>query len=875
VTVSDNRSVLVELRAQVGSYIAGIQNARKATRDMLTEATRDTKANNANLQALGRTGLIVGGVIAAGLGLAIKQFAEFDHAMSNVKAVTGATTAELNQLKDAAIQAGAVTVFNAKDAADAEGELAKAGVSVRDILGGGLTGALNLAAAGQIGVADAANIAATAMVQFGKDGSAVPHIADLLAAAANKAQGGVDDMATALKYVGPIAHQMGISLEETTGTIAELANNGILADQAGTDLRGVLSSLTSPSKIAADTMKSLGINVYDAKGNFVGFSGVADQLSQHMGTLSNAERDQALGRIFGNAQITAARILYAGGAADVNKWTKAVNDDGAAARIAHTNLDNLAGDFEQLKGSIQTALIQQGSTANVSLRKLTEGATGAVNSFAGLPRPLQYAGTALAGVSSAALLSAGAVGTMLPKIRAARTELEGLGSAGTFASKGIGALGKAGFVGAIVAGIAVGLHGLTVEINNLTGHGTPEIDNLTNSLLKFRAGGKASGETARLFGKDMIGLNRDIAAVSGAGAKFNTGFGILPSRVDNARRDIDALDKSLGNLVSSGHADVAQKVLKQVTDSIGPAAAGNLVPHLDDYRNALTNADTQQQLTAQSADQQAQALGYVDASAQDAAAAVKAYATALTDTTAIDAYTATAQTSQAFKDLTKNLKDGGKVTDAEKISLGSFASQVKSAAGALNDNGASQKRVNAYLKDGRQKFEEAAVAAGYGADQAKRLAHNLIAIPKRTDIPVDTSQIEKANRELRKLIGLLTRAGATQAVGRGIAGKLTANPGLVDAQHRAGGGPFGAGPLLVGERGPELLYSSGSGTVTNADSTARILTTASAGSVSNSTTHGPTFSPSYTIVTADPMVAAQKSTQALKSMVFERTGRVV
>jgi TP901 family phage tail tape measure protein len=234
--------------------------------------------------AIGTVGAtLVGAGIAAGLGAVVSKSIDFEKAMSAAGAASTASAGQLGQLREAAIKAGADTQYSATQAAGAITEMAKAGVSTADILKGGLAGALDLAAAGQLDVGEAAGIAATAMTQFGLSGSQIPHVADLLAAGAGKAMGSVEDLAGALKYVGPVAAGMGVSIEETTGTLALFASQGILSEQAGTSLRGMLSSLTSPSKIAAEQMSELGINVFDAQGKFIGLAGVAKELHDSMG----------------------------------------------------------------------------------------------------------------------------------------------------------------------------------------------------------------------------------------------------------------------------------------------------------------------------------------------------------------------------------------------------------------------------------------------------------------------------------------------------------------------------------------------------------------------------------------------------------------
>jgi TP901 family phage tail tape measure protein len=422
-----DRTVQIRLIGQFQGYLAQVKAAEVATMRFVGTLEKSA-AKRAALNDLGSAAGKFGLAAAVGFGLAVKSAASFDHSMSAVKAVLDKTDlGKFGKLRDLAIQQGKVTKFSASEAAQGVEELAKAGVSAADILGGGLKGALSLAAAGNISVKEASEDAATALTQFGLAGSAVPHVADLLSAAANKAQGEVTDMATSLKYVGPVAHSMGVSIEETVGTIAELAHAGILGDQAGTSLRGMLTALTSPSRIASKEMQKLGINVYDAQGQFVGLRGIAGQLRGSMKDLTNAERDQAFGRIFGNQQITAARVLYAGGAKAVDEWTRKVNDSGNAARTAAIKMDNFQGDLEQLRGSLETASIGAGGGAQGPLREMTQDVTALVNAYISLPGPLKSAGTQLLGFGAILGLGTFALTRTLTGIASTRANMDTLG----------------------------------------------------------------------------------------------------------------------------------------------------------------------------------------------------------------------------------------------------------------------------------------------------------------------------------------------------------------------------------------------------------------------------------------------------------------
>jgi TP901 family phage tail tape measure protein len=318
--------------------------------------------------------LAAGAGAAAGLaiGKAVKVFAEFDEAMSAVGAATGATGEELDSLGEAALSAAADTKFGATDAARGIEALGKAGIETSDIIGGGLKGALDLAAAGEIEVASAAEVAASAMTQFGLSGADVPHIADLIAAAAGKAQGSVDDMAQAMSQSGLVASQMGLSIEETTGTLAAFASAGLTSSDAGTSFRTMLLRLANPIGKAAAEMERLGISAFDSQGAFVGMEALAGNLQAALANMTQEQRTASLAIIFGQDAIRGANVLFAEGASGIAEWTAKVDDSGFAAEQADERTKNLKGDLEKLGGAVEAMGIQIGRAADGPLRKLSQ-----------------------------------------------------------------------------------------------------------------------------------------------------------------------------------------------------------------------------------------------------------------------------------------------------------------------------------------------------------------------------------------------------------------------------------------------------------------------------------------------------------------------
>ena len=808
-----DRTVTAKVRAEVGGFVSGINTARTNMVAFNDEIAKSAKKKQA-LTELGATAGKVGLAAAIGLGVIAHAAMNFDKSMSRVEATGADAAGSMDELRKAAIKAGADTQFSATEAADGITALLKAGVSAKDVLAGGLTGALNLAASGELAVGDAAEIAATALTQFHLSGDQTSHVADLLAAAAGKAQGEVTDMAGALKYVGPVASQMGVSIEETTGTIAELASQGILADQAGTSLRGMLSALTSPSKMAATEMKNLGISMYDANGQFIGFEGIAGQLQTKMKGLTNAERDQALGRIFGNEQITSARILYAGGAAAVDKWTSAVNDQGYAATSAATKMDNLSGDIEQLKGSLETFLIGAGEGSQGPLRTLTQNATTAVNVLNELPAPLKNVAVGMLAITAitggglwfGAKVQAGIIATK------ANLVTLGVTAEGTAMSIRSVAL-AAGAIGVV----SLGLPDLFSETDSLL-KSSAAADATATSFDELSAALQASnvGKNAASLGIDVNRLAQDLIkngesgayatevmgklhdATDGAGDAFGEFISRdIPGYSNNTEKAADA-SKDLGDIISNN------------TDIVGKGAEANL------SGGKILARYSQAAVAARNASKgEAHAL-------RDATDAMVKKRQA-----SLDALKGEIGYAQAVLDAKQALKDNKHTLDTTKQAGIDNTQVLISLAEAWNGQAPAAKNAKGSYKDARDELIHTAKEFGATRKEARDYADQLLETPKRVQAKVILDKEEASaglgefTRELHNLDGTTVNTYVVTTIRRPD-GSLAAAGGheAPDAapprkKHRAMGGPTSAGETYwVGENGPEILTMPRNGYVT-------------------------------------------------------------
>jgi TP901 family phage tail tape measure protein len=397
-----NRSITYAFRADISDFKAKIAAAGASVSDFSAKLQAEQEASvrsiGDQLDEVSSLGEKIGTTAGVGYGLAIAAAGNFEKALSSVQAATGESAANMTLLKEAALDAGQATVYSASEAAGAIEELAKAGISTEDVLDGGLAGALDLAAAGGLEVADAAEAAASAMTQFGLSGADVPHIADLLAAGAGKAQGSVEDMSMALNQSGLVAAQTGLSIEETTGALSAFASAGLTGSDAGTSFKTMLQALTPTSKEAAKLMDKLGITAYDSQGNFAGLTKFADSLRNGLADLTVEQQNAALKTIFGSDAVRAAAVIYQQGGKGIQEWIDKTNDAGYAAEQAAARTNNLAGDIEQLKGALETALIGTGEGQLGFLRSATQSATDFVNVFNALPNSVQNATGSLLGL---------------------------------------------------------------------------------------------------------------------------------------------------------------------------------------------------------------------------------------------------------------------------------------------------------------------------------------------------------------------------------------------------------------------------------------------------------------------------------------------
>ena len=308
--------------------------------------------------------------LAAVGGASLKVTADFDSAMSKVKAVSGATGREFEQLRNKAKEMGEKTKFSASEAAEAMNYMAMAGWKTSDMLKG-ISGIMNLAAASGEDLATTSDIVTDALTAFGLSASESSHFADVLAATSSNANTNVALMGESFKTAAPAAAALGYSAEDTSLAIGLMANAGIKGSEAGTSLRAGLLRLASPTAEAKAAMEKYGITLTDANGKMLPFKNVMEQLRQKMSGLSETEKTAALTAMFGKNAFSGWAAVVNGSDKDFNKLSGAIsNCDGVSQKMADEMNNNLGGQLIILKSQLQGIAISIGDTLVPVMRKI-------------------------------------------------------------------------------------------------------------------------------------------------------------------------------------------------------------------------------------------------------------------------------------------------------------------------------------------------------------------------------------------------------------------------------------------------------------------------------------------------------------------------
>jgi len=344
-----DRAVRDLIRLAQAAQRATTQVNRVGNTRALRQVQRDARAARGELRAM--AAIMSGGALTMGFGQFLENGNEFQRAMNTFGAVTNATAGQMQRAGATAHQLGAdlrLPNATAAEAAEAMVELAKAGFRTDQAISA-TRASLQLASAAQVNAADSAKYLGDIMDQFGLGADQAARAADTLAATANSASGDIIDIYYSMKYAGPVAATLGVTLEETAAAVGMLGKAGILGMTAGTTLRGMFANLAAPTPKMIEGLKGMGIEAWDAQGRFKGLRYVIEGLSKAQHDMTQQDFVGALRHSMGKPAMSGAAALAHQGVESFDALMVAVQDTGAAADIAAAKGKGLAGAMTQLK----------------------------------------------------------------------------------------------------------------------------------------------------------------------------------------------------------------------------------------------------------------------------------------------------------------------------------------------------------------------------------------------------------------------------------------------------------------------------------------------------------------------------------------------
>ena len=352
----------------------------------IDEAGKKLEKVGDTIAGAGRAVMPVSGAVA-GLGAAaVKTSADFDSAMSQVAAVSGATGSDFDALRDKAREMGSKTKFSASEAAQAMNYMAMAGWKTEDMLSG-IDGIMNLAAASGEDLATTSDIVTDALTAFGLTAGDSGHFADLLAAASSNANTNVSMMGETFKYCAPIAGALGYSAEDTAEAIGLMANAGIKSSQAGTSLRTIMTQLQGELKLSGKALGDVTIQTTNADGSMREFSDIIADCRGAFSKMTESEKAAAAETLVGKNAMSGFLALMNAAPGDIEKLETAISTcsdevdgySGAAERMAAVMQDNLNGQLTILKSQIEELAISFGDALMPAIRKIVTGVQGFID----------------------------------------------------------------------------------------------------------------------------------------------------------------------------------------------------------------------------------------------------------------------------------------------------------------------------------------------------------------------------------------------------------------------------------------------------------------------------------------------------------------
>lgn len=380
---SDSATALITRRTEnYNRQLAEQQRRLSAVTRMQANVAR-AKEMRGKLAAGGAAATAGGAGTLYGVSRIMRPGFDFDEGMSGVQALTRMDKSDprLKMLREQARALGASTAYTATDAASGQKFLAMAGFTPEAIKQA-LPGVLNMGLAGDMDLGEASDIGSNVLSQFGLKADQMDRVSDVLTVAFTSTNTDLRQLGETMTYAGPVAADLGISLENMAAMAGAMADNGMRGSMAGTALRSGLNRLVAPAKAGQDALSALGVKISDANGRLRSMPDILKDVGKSLQKFDQPSQTRLKKDIFGEeAMVGMGHVLrYAlNGKYDqlVDKLNKA---NGGAENVAKVKIDNLKGDVKQLVSAWEDLGIQMEESVDSPLRKLTQGFTNLIAS---------------------------------------------------------------------------------------------------------------------------------------------------------------------------------------------------------------------------------------------------------------------------------------------------------------------------------------------------------------------------------------------------------------------------------------------------------------------------------------------------------------
>lgn len=566
-------------------------------RSMGNEAIKAGK----QIQSAGKTITSVGSTLTKAITVpiagvataAVKTAADFEAAMSEVGAISGASAQDLATLTAKAKEMGATTSFSASESAEAMKYMAMAGWKTADMTAG-IAGIMNLAAAAGEDLGTTSDIVTDGLTAFGMSAKESGRFADVMAAASTNANTNVTMLGESFKYCAATAGAMGYNIEDISVALGVMANAGIKGSTAGTTLKNVIANMAKPTDAQAAVMQKLGISLTDSSGNMKSFAEVMNNLRTSFNGLSETEKASYATTLAGKESMSGLLTIVNASAADFDKLTEAINgSSGSAEAMAAKMLDNLKGQLTLLKSAVEGIAITIGDKLLPYLKKFVswvQKAADYINNLSDAQVDSIMKWAAIAAAIPPIIMVFGKVVTMVGTVQRTfgtitKTIANFGGIIGTITS-------PAGIVIGVLAAIAVAAVLIIKNWDQVKAF-------LQNAGNWFKNAFEKAGFSVQGFKDKFTSIGNTVGSIAGKISSFVKNIGIFKKEfAGSVGEGADAAGGAFETIVGGAVAafdtivtavDKGLKAFNAILEFFGGAFTGNWDSAAQDFRNSIKN----------------------------------------------------------------------------------------------------------------------------------------------------------------------------------------------------------------------------------------------------------------------------------------------